>query len=446
MQSRRSSRNAAHENIVRVLGLTTANGQRFFDAIHASQNRFLFRDNFRMDVAAFDALFELCQPFIVDTVRSQREVLAVALNWIGTAATCRSQEVLFDLTYSTVHKYRIRSVRAILLALNSSMKIPTQIPPFFLYKHPYFHQALGAIDGTHFQVIVGVEDTDRFRNHKGFVTTNVLVFCDWSLRVCFACAGAEGSAHDATVLRWSSLLHQLPEHYYVLGDAGYGLSEQVLTPCRGERYHLKEWAKNDVGRPRDPKVLFNLQHAKARNVVERTIGVLKCRFKVLRTCMDYEMMTIKSVIYACVLTHNFIGEYDASDLGADLATSRQDARRDRAVNASFDSIPFDFQTSNDWRSWIAEAMWEECQEFRADEADSDFSTETTSSGQVGPTVGMIQMKATALRANKSVRLAFSINNIFMYQNLHEVRSSKLMLLTGYFLYYSDTFVMRTKNS
>ncbi|OWZ02834.1 hypothetical protein PHMEG_00025537 [Phytophthora megakarya] len=152
MQSRRSSRNAVHENIVRMRGLTTTEGHRFFDAIHASQHIFLFRDNFRMDVAAFDASFELCQPFIVDTVRYQREVLAVALNWIGTAATCRSQEVFFDLTYSTVHKYIIRGVRAILLALNSSMKISTQIPPVFLYKHSYFHQALGAIDGTHFQV------------------------------------------------------------------------------------------------------------------------------------------------------------------------------------------------------------------------------------------------------------------------------------------------------
>ncbi|OWZ08193.1 hypothetical protein PHMEG_00019300 [Phytophthora megakarya] len=69
--SRRSSRNAAHENIVRVRGLTTTEGQGFFDAIHASQNIFLFRYNFRVDVAAFDALFELCQPFIVDTVRYQ---------------------------------------------------------------------------------------------------------------------------------------------------------------------------------------------------------------------------------------------------------------------------------------------------------------------------------------------------------------------------------------
>ncbi|OWZ01089.1 hypothetical protein PHMEG_00027594 [Phytophthora megakarya] len=99
--------------------------------------------------------------------------------------------------------------------------------------------------------------------------------------------------------------------------------------------------------------------------------------------MDYEMVTIKSVIYACVLTHNFIREHDALDLGADLATSRQDARCDRAVNASFDLIPFAYDTSNDWRSWIAEAMWEEYQGFRVNEADSDFCTETTSSGSSG---------------------------------------------------------------
>ncbi|KAF4144374.1 DDE superfamily endonuclease [Phytophthora infestans] len=356
VQNHRLSRRAAHENMVRVLGLMTADGQRFFDAIHSSRNSFLFRDHFRMDVAAFDALFELCQPFIVDTVRNQREVLAVALHWIGAASTCRMQEVLFDLTFSTIHKYRIRGIRAILRAINSSMEIPKQVPSFFWLKHPYYHQALGAIDGTHFQVVVSTEDTARFRNHKGFVTTNVLLFCNWSMKICFAYAGAEGSAHDATVLRWSSLLDQLPEHFYVLGDAGYGLSKQVLTPFRGVRYHLKEWATSDAGRPRSPKELFNLRHAKARNVIERTIGVLERRFKVLHTCMGNEMKTIKSVIYACVLTHNFIREYDASDLGSDLASSRRDTRSHRAVNETFDPIPYDFDTYDNWRSWMAGTM------------------------------------------------------------------------------------------
>ncbi|POM74325.1 DNA polymerase IV [Phytophthora palmivora] len=82
-----------HEKSVRLLGLTTSDGQRFFEAIHASPNTKLFRDNFRMDAQAFDALFERCKPFISDTVRDQRELLAVALIWIGTGATCRAQEL-----------------------------------------------------------------------------------------------------------------------------------------------------------------------------------------------------------------------------------------------------------------------------------------------------------------------------------------------------------------
>ncbi|POM67422.1 Pol protein, partial [Phytophthora palmivora] len=76
-----------HEKAVRLLGLTTSDDQRFFEPIHASPNTMLFGDNFRMDAQAFDALFKRCKPFISDTVRDQRELLAVTLSWIGTAAT-----------------------------------------------------------------------------------------------------------------------------------------------------------------------------------------------------------------------------------------------------------------------------------------------------------------------------------------------------------------------
>eukprot|EP00644_Phytophthora_capsici_P018498 jgi/Phyca11/130751/e_gw1.97.108.1 len=87
-----SRRRLEHEKTVRLLGLSTADGLRFFEAIHASNNRRLFRDHFRMDVTAFDELFKRCRPYIRDTVRNQQEVLAVAFHWIGNAEFCRSQE------------------------------------------------------------------------------------------------------------------------------------------------------------------------------------------------------------------------------------------------------------------------------------------------------------------------------------------------------------------
>ncbi|KAF1793972.1 hypothetical protein PC129_g380 [Phytophthora cactorum] len=64
-----TSRRQEHTKVRRLLGLTTSDGQRFFQAIHGRQNRYLFRDHIPMDVDAFDQLFELCKPFISDTVQ-----------------------------------------------------------------------------------------------------------------------------------------------------------------------------------------------------------------------------------------------------------------------------------------------------------------------------------------------------------------------------------------
>ncbi|EGZ21084.1 hypothetical protein PHYSODRAFT_493817, partial [Phytophthora sojae] len=48
-----STRKEQHDRVGRKLGLTTTGSLQLF---HASGNRLLFRDHFRMDVGAFDAL------------------------------------------------------------------------------------------------------------------------------------------------------------------------------------------------------------------------------------------------------------------------------------------------------------------------------------------------------------------------------------------------------
>ncbi|KAG7387984.1 hypothetical protein PHYPSEUDO_013236 [Phytophthora pseudosyringae] len=68
----RESRKNVHDKVVRRLQLITKDGERFFEAIHASPNRLLFRDNFRMDSEAFGDLFERCQYHIDKSERSAR--------------------------------------------------------------------------------------------------------------------------------------------------------------------------------------------------------------------------------------------------------------------------------------------------------------------------------------------------------------------------------------
>ncbi|GMF24660.1 unnamed protein product [Phytophthora fragariaefolia] len=153
-------------------------------------------------------------------------------------------------------------------------RLPSEVCPEFALWFPHFNQALCAIDGVHFQHQAAETDASRFRSRKGTTTTNVLISSDWNLQVAFVYAGVEGSAHDSSVLSYSGFMTSIPANYYVLADAGYASTAQVLTPFRGVRYHLQEWGPT-CKRPQNAKELFNVMHTKARNVVERLIGVLK---------------------------------------------------------------------------------------------------------------------------------------------------------------------------
>ncbi|ETK70949.1 hypothetical protein F441_10440 [Phytophthora nicotianae CJ01A1] len=120
----------------------------------------------------------------------------------------------------------------------------------FVGAFPYFDQALVAIDGVHVPIVVSAEDTERFRNRKGWISTNVLIASDWQLKVAYIYPGAEGAAHDSKVLARSELLQLIGGGMNVLADAGYVLHPKVLAPFRSARYHLKEFAEGSGNRGR----------------------------------------------------------------------------------------------------------------------------------------------------------------------------------------------------
>jgi len=65
---------------------------------------------------------------------------------------------------------------------------------------------------------------------------------------------------------------------YYLGDAGFMLKPQILTPYHGVRYHLKEYSRRGS---QDSRELFNHRHSPLINVIERTFGVMKKRFPII---------------------------------------------------------------------------------------------------------------------------------------------------------------------
>lgn len=107
--------------------------------------------------------------------------------------------------------------------------------------------------------------------------------------------GNPGSTHDATVLRSSDLFQnhdKIPNSYCLLGDSAFPILEWLITSFR------------DCGNLTQEQRRFNRVHSRCRQVIERTFGMLKCRFRRL-LCFDSCDMNIlvDSVLSACVL-HN----------------------------------------------------------------------------------------------------------------------------------------------
>ena len=95
----------------------------------------------------------------------------------------------------------------------------------------------------------------------------------------YVLAGADGSMQDNRL--FSEALERsfyLPAARFYVTDAGYRQRPGIALPFPGARYHLKEWAEGRR-RPQTKEELFNLRHARVRNVVERVLVWLSANGK-----------------------------------------------------------------------------------------------------------------------------------------------------------------------
>ena len=75
------------------------------------------------------------------------------------------------------------------------------VSPALVEYTPFFDGCIGAMDGTHIEVIVDKGVRDNHINRKGKPTQNVVAVCDFDMRFTYVGAGTEGSAHDMRVKR-----------------------------------------------------------------------------------------------------------------------------------------------------------------------------------------------------------------------------------------------------
>jgi hypothetical protein len=105
--------------------------------------------------------------------------------------------------------------------------------------------------------------------------------------------------------------HVIVGKYYLV-DAGYACKPGFLPPFRGVRYHLSEYGPRN--RPTNGRELYNLRHSSLRVTVERAIGALKGRFRILDNKPFHKYTTQVKLVVACAILHNWILGYGIDEV------------------------------------------------------------------------------------------------------------------------------------
>lgn len=166
------------------------------------------------------------------------------------------------------------------------------------YKKFKIPGVLGCIDCTQVAIIRPIIHEERYYCRKQYHSLNVQIVCDADMQILSVDASHGGATHDSFI--WAS--HPLKAHLeelsnreniWFLGDSGYPLRKTMMTPILDAA-------------PGTPEAFYTDLHVHARNIVERTIGLLKARFRCLlvHRVLHYAPDVAGCIVNACVILHN----------------------------------------------------------------------------------------------------------------------------------------------
>ena len=84
-----------------------------------------------------------------------------------------------------------------------------------------------------------------------------------------------------------------------------------LGPYKGERYHLPDFCRG--AEPTGHKEVFNHTHSSLRSIIERTFGVWKKKWSILRDMPNYPFNKQVKIVIPTMALHNYIRRYSESD-------------------------------------------------------------------------------------------------------------------------------------
>lgn len=243
------------------------------------------------------------------------------LGFHGNAASLWNVGTRFGVGEGTVKLFTFRIIQS-LLSLESdvvswpNMQERDAIKERIKEKFK-FPNCIGMVDGT----LIGLESKpvkggEDYYTRKGNYALNAMIICDDQRRIRHVMAGFPGGAHDCRVFLYSKIAKNSPKYFttgeYLLADSAYPVSEITVAPYKKPAASTSENEK------------FNFYHSRTRIAAEHTIGILKGRFKSLKSLRinignkkDHAWAVYW--IRACCVLHNLLqnDEYDESWLEPD---------------------------------------------------------------------------------------------------------------------------------
>ncbi|KAM4038166.1 uncharacterized protein ACNLHF_016492 [Anomaloglossus baeobatrachus] len=246
---------------------------------------------------------------------SPEERLLVTLRYLATGQSISSLHFEFLLGRSTIGK--------IILHTCTVMQLPStqewmHISEEFLEKTA-FPNCIGAIDGKHIRVKKPPNSASRYFNYHKFFYVVILAMVDTNYCFLFADIRAYGSASDARIFRSSRLARRLMSDslslpapkplpgnngpivpFVMVADQGFALSRHLIRP----------YPRRGLDRS---KALFNSKLARAHCYVEHAFGILASRWRIYQTTIQLQPTTVKAVIKATVVLHNYCRLHEIND-------------------------------------------------------------------------------------------------------------------------------------
>lgn len=157
---------------------------------------------------------------------------------------------------------------------------------------------LGAVDGSHvfFERPSG-DNAMAFLNRHHSYSINAQAAATADGYVTHVSATFPGGTHDSRVFRNSTLSTRMGNEkgYCLLGDAGYPLRHNLITPIAVPTSRREE--------------RFNRRQRRGRVIIEQVFGWIKTRFQALKKTLKYTPKKAATFFVCSVILHNMIHQF-----------------------------------------------------------------------------------------------------------------------------------------